>query len=237
MHKSALLEDPFGFSVPLTPFSPFPIFGPNINMFHKSGGSTDSSNSQAYRRRDATPISSDYEVVKKPTTSPTSRAEPRQRVRSNSMTPGHTVVATADHNKRSDRNTWSGSAPAISRNHSTSTIGRNRSQTNLHQTPSNSPVTATNIQRTFSNQSTHIAPTLSRRYSKSSSKRRPILFYHKHEPHYGFTNFSNHAVKYYGKVYPTSEHLFQSLKVCILLRSTSNPSDTADQVRPPSVVG
>ena len=44
--------------------------------------------------------------------------------------------------------------------------------------------------------------------------RRPkILFYHKHQPHYGFTNFSSHSVKYEGKVYPTSEHLFQSLKV------------------------
>ncbi|KAF9440536.1 hypothetical protein P691DRAFT_740092 [Macrolepiota fuliginosa MF-IS2] len=40
-----------------------------------------------------------------------------------------------------------------------------------------------------------------------------ILFYHKHDPHYGFTNFSPHPVKYKGKVYPTSEHLFQSFKV------------------------
>lgn len=43
-----------------------------------------------------------------------------------------------------------------------------------------------------------------------------ILFYHKHDPHYGFTNFSPHPVKYKGKVYPTSEHLFQSFKVCCL---------------------
>jgi hypothetical protein len=41
-----------------------------------------------------------------------------------------------------------------------------------------------------------------------------ILFYHKHEPHYGFTNFSYHTVKYDGKEYPTSEHLFQSFKAC-----------------------
>ena len=40
-----------------------------------------------------------------------------------------------------------------------------------------------------------------------------ILFYHKHDPHYGFTNFSDHPVTYQGKVYPTSEHLFQALKV------------------------
>ena len=41
----------------------------------------------------------------------------------------------------------------------------------------------------------------------------PILFYHKDEPHYGFTNFSAHPVDYCGKRYPTSEHLFQSFKV------------------------
>ena len=44
-------------------------------------------------------------------------------------------------------------------------------------------------------------------------RRRPILFYHKDEPHYGFTNFSAHPVDYCGKRYPTSEHLFQSFKV------------------------
>lgn len=51
--------------------------------------------------------------------------------------------------------------------------------------------------------------------SPSRSPRGPrprILFYHKHDPHYGFTNFSPHNVKYNGKVYPTSEHLFQSFK-------------------------
>jgi len=40
-----------------------------------------------------------------------------------------------------------------------------------------------------------------------------ILFYHAHDPHYGFTNFSSDPVEYQGKIYPTSEHLFQSLKV------------------------
>jgi len=48
---------------------------------------------------------------------------------------------------------------------------------------------------------------------KSSRNRRPkILFYNKNEPYYGFTNFSPHSVMYRGKRYPTSEHLFQSLK-------------------------
>jgi hypothetical protein len=46
-----------------------------------------------------------------------------------------------------------------------------------------------------------------------------ILFYHKHDPHYGFTNFSPHPVNYNGKVYPTSEHLFQSFKVCLRFSS------------------
>lgn len=41
----------------------------------------------------------------------------------------------------------------------------------------------------------------------------PVLFYHSHDPHYGFTNFSPHSVIYDGKEYPTSEHLFQSFKV------------------------
>lgn len=40
-----------------------------------------------------------------------------------------------------------------------------------------------------------------------------ILFYHANDPFYGFTNFSPDPVEYRGKRYPTSEHLFQSLKV------------------------
>lgn len=40
-----------------------------------------------------------------------------------------------------------------------------------------------------------------------------ILFYHAHDPYYGFTNFSPDPIEYRGKRYPTSEHLFQSLKV------------------------
>ncbi|GLB39194.1 putative protein with domain of unknown function (DUF1768) [Lyophyllum shimeji] len=39
-----------------------------------------------------------------------------------------------------------------------------------------------------------------------------ILFYDKHAPHYGLTNFSKHPVVFEGKRYPTSEHLFQALK-------------------------
>jgi hypothetical protein len=50
--------------------------------------------------------------------------------------------------------------------------------------------------------------------SKPSSARARILFYHKSDPYYGFTNFSAHPVIYKGKKYPTSEHLFQSFKVC-----------------------
>jgi len=48
--------------------------------------------------------------------------------------------------------------------------------------------------------------------SPRSAIRPRILFYHKHDPHYGFTNFSPHPVVYKGKKYPTSEHLFQSFK-------------------------
>jgi len=42
--------------------------------------------------------------------------------------------------------------------------------------------------------------------------RQRVLFYHKHDPYYGFTNFSPHPVIYKGKQYPTSEHLFQAFK-------------------------
>ena len=172
-------------------------------------------------------------------TDPTPKS-PRQRARSNSTpdkrlsTPGHTVIANVDR-KHQDRNTWSaGSTPAIApaiiqRAPSTSqrlpsVTGRNQSQTNLplHRSSSNSPTTPAHIQRTPSNLSTYTPSPISKRFSRSSqyppspARPRAILFYHKHEPHYGFTNFSNHAVKYDGRVYPTSEHLFQSLKVCAL---------------------
>jgi len=67
---------------------------------------------------------------------------------------------------------------------------------------------------------------------RSSHKRPKILFYNKNDPHYGFTNFSPHPVVYRGKRYPTSEHLFQSLKVgggplsclpCVLAESQTPP--------------
>jgi hypothetical protein len=44
-------------------------------------------------------------------------------------------------------------------------------------------------------------------------QRQKILFYHRDQPYYEFTNFALYPVRYDGKVYPTSEHLFQSLKV------------------------
>lgn len=49
--------------------------------------------------------------------------------------------------------------------------------------------------------------------------RRRIYFYNREDPYYGFTNFSPHEVKYKGKVYPTSEHLFQSFKVNSIINS------------------
>ncbi|KAH8827662.1 hypothetical protein DL96DRAFT_1108001 [Flagelloscypha sp. PMI_526] len=45
-----------------------------------------------------------------------------------------------------------------------------------------------------------------------NTRRSTILFYDKSKPFYGFTNFSPHKIVYRGKVYPTSEHLFQSMK-------------------------
>ncbi|KAL1729111.1 hypothetical protein EV714DRAFT_285242 [Schizophyllum commune] len=53
--------------------------------------------------------------------------------------------------------------------------------------------------------------------SKEPERRLPgpdhrIYFYDKHAPHYSFTNFSPHSVRYKGKRYPTSEHLYQAFK-------------------------
>ncbi|KLO05181.1 DUF1768-domain-containing protein [Schizopora paradoxa] len=51
-----------------------------------------------------------------------------------------------------------------------------------------------------------------KRQASKKKKKEPILFYEKDAPHYGFTNFSPHSVRYENRVYPTSEHLFQSFK-------------------------
>lgn len=40
-----------------------------------------------------------------------------------------------------------------------------------------------------------------------NEKPNKILFYHAHDPYYGFTNFSSDPIEYNGKKYPTSEHL------------------------------
>ncbi|EIM82322.1 DUF1768-domain-containing protein [Stereum hirsutum FP-91666 SS1] len=67
---------------------------------------------------------------------------------------------------------------------------------------------------------------------------RPILFYHRHEPHFGFTNFSDHPVEYHGRVYPTSEHLFQSFKfmkyrpdIAEMIRSCGTSREAFDLAR------
>ncbi|KAJ7234207.1 hypothetical protein B0H12DRAFT_164079 [Mycena haematopus] len=57
-----------------------------------------------------------------------------------------------------------------------------------------------------------LTPVPHRRSSPRTPTRSRVLFYHKTDPHYGFTNFSSHPVFYDNKRYPTSEHLFQSFK-------------------------
>jgi hypothetical protein len=72
------------------------------------------------------------------------------------------------------------------------------------------------IQTGGGSSSTPTTPTVTLRGSPRTPTRHRILFYHRHDPHYGFTNFSAHAVVFNGKRYPTSEHLFQSFKVCLV---------------------
>lgn len=70
------------------------------------------------------------------------------------------------------------------------------------------------VPRSGGSSSTPTTPTVNiRSGSPRTPTRHRILFYHRHDPHYGFTNFSAHPVVYQGKRYPTSEHLFQSFKV------------------------
>ncbi|TFK36687.1 hypothetical protein BDQ12DRAFT_736773 [Crucibulum laeve] len=67
--------------------------------------------------------------------------------------------------------------------------------------------------------------------------RQRIFFYDKGAPHYAFTNFSPHPVQYQGKIYPTSEHLFQSLKfehnpkLVEIIRSCPHPRDAFNQAK------
>lgn len=85
--------------------------------------------------------------------------------------------------------------------------GRDRTLSSSASPPSRAP-----------NPGNHLVTTAARRQplqlEEPTSKRAPqrILFYHAHDPHYSFTNFSPDPVEYDGKIYPTSEHLFQSLK-------------------------
>jgi len=60
---------------------------------------------------------------------------------------------------------------------------------------------------------------------KPTKSRKPseIRFYDRGKPYYEFTNFSPHSIRYNGEDYPTSEHLFQSLKF-------KDPRD-ADRIR------
>jgi len=53
-----------------------------------------------------------------------------------------------------------------------------------------------------------------------SRKPTEIRFHDSDKPYYEFTSYSPHPIRYNNKDYPTSEHLFQSLKVGI---SRQNP--------------
>ncbi|KAG8893168.1 hypothetical protein FRC00_010912, partial [Tulasnella sp. 408] len=55
-------------------------------------------------------------------------------------------------------------------------------------------------------------PPNSRRLPVKPPKPKPLLFYEENEKYYEFTNFAPYSVIFRGKVYPTSEHLFQARK-------------------------
>jgi len=72
--------------------------------------------------------------------------------------------------------------------------------------PSEAQISARNCNRF----SYYAPPSPSKRASPVYPQR--IYFYRREDPYYGFTNFSPHPVEHNGRVYPTSEHLFQSFK-------------------------
>lgn len=220
-NKGRGIYNSFVLDEPLEHFAPLSTHHDPVMRLYSSSRSADTSNSRLYYRtadKNSTSMPGDYEMVAKPPTptSPVPKPEPRSRPRSSSTTSTNSAFTHVGHPRQQGRHTWSeGSSPVmVQRTPSTSTIGRSQGQTNLYlnQPSSNPSAASTAIQRTSSSQSIQNLPARPRRYSKSSYKPRAILFYNKHEPHYGFTNFSNHGVKYDGKVYPTSEHLFQSMK-------------------------
>ncbi|KAJ3561711.1 hypothetical protein NP233_g10026 [Leucocoprinus birnbaumii] len=75
--------------------------------------------------------------------------------------------------------------------------------------PHHPPHSSLDVMSSESRYSVHSS--LSPNFSHQGQRPR-IFFYNKEDPYYSFTNFSPHEVHYKGKPYPTSEHLFQSLK-------------------------
>ncbi|KXN81223.1 Swarming motility protein YbiA [Leucoagaricus sp. SymC.cos] len=75
-----------------------------------------------------------------------------------------------------------------------------------------SPAILTTQRSRRSNPPSPLTPSPSPESHIPRGSRPRIFFYHEHDPYYGFTNFYRRAVNYKSKIYPTSEHLFQSLK-------------------------
>ncbi|KDR68589.1 hypothetical protein GALMADRAFT_78449 [Galerina marginata CBS 339.88] len=125
-----------------------------------------------------------FTLAEAPETSPETSTEPIRRTRSSVDTQ---ITITEEPSDRSDESRVN--SPRISVYHSRRTGVKSASAV---------PPTSGKPRRTGS--------------IKTPPSRPRILFYHKHDPHYGFTNFSAHPVIYNGKKYPTSEHLFQSFK-------------------------
>lgn len=87
--------------------------------------------------------------------------------------------------------------------------GGSSRQTMVYESSQHGSKSATTLEVSSPRASPHSSP------RGSPSSPHPILFYDKRKAYYGFTNFSDHPVLYDGKKYPTSEHLFQSFKVCV----------------------
>jgi len=130
------------------------------------------------------------------------------------------MISTAPLRLRRDRSSWATGNIEVNGQAQTQTLigdatqsveGQRRNSYSIHP-PALTPGQRTTFQPTDSFFVPGVITYTPHVPSPPRKERSKVLFYEEREPYYGFTNFSSHPVKYEGREYPTSEHLFQSFK-------------------------
>ncbi|KAG8932086.1 hypothetical protein FRC01_000271, partial [Tulasnella sp. 417] len=91
---------------------------------------------------------------------------------------------------------------------------RRHSRSNSHDPNASSLTRKTSMQQSTSSAHRPISPPymLAPRGAPPQPRPPPFYFYHPEAPGYGFTTFSPHKILYRKQLYPTAEHLYQSMK-------------------------